>query len=153
MMRIVRIVSRQPWVEARFALRFPEPASVAALESAAVRALRQAVGRGGSTNWLMDNGCFVTHRLSSTESVISASCVAASCVVDPLVHLAAIHDLLVAESRAGVRRGRVCEPKDRAVYRAAGSPAERGEPVNCLVIGGPAELVASIIDRIEARGE
>ncbi len=129
-MRVATIDSQQPWVEVRFGVRFSElaTAEAAAMRHLADAELRATARREGSSNWFLDNGCHVAHRISRIESILAVSCVADGCIVDPLGRLASIHHLLCAAARSSA-----C--LDAAL-------------VNWLLVAGPAGLMADCVTHI-----
>ncbi|MFI7003593.1 hypothetical protein [Nocardia sp. NPDC050175] len=145
------IASRQPWVEARFGIRFHGLATATTLANAADLALRETAGRAGPTNWLLDNGCQVAHRISAVESILSASCLAEPCIIEPLARLATIHDAIVAGYLNAERCGAALELRDRVVAEAAGTADRPDAPANYLVISGPVGIVADCVAGIERR--
>lgn len=153
-MRIVLVESLLPLLEVRFAVRCGTPVAAASIREIADRELRSISRRDGCSNWFLDNGCRIAHRVSASDSVLLARCVADDCVIEPLGQLAAVNDVIRSAYRAA---GDAAEPeslRDRVVRTAAGARIER-KPLHdvrsYVAIGGPNHLAATLIERMSRR--
>ncbi|MEV6429914.1 hypothetical protein [Nocardia sp. NPDC051463] len=140
-----------PLVEVRFAVRRRTPAAAASIREMADRELRSISRRDGCSNWFLDNGCRIAHRISASESVLLARCVADACVIEPLGQLAAVNDMICSAYRAA---GDAAEPetlRDRVVRTAFGARFRKedlDDVESFLMIGAPNQLAAQLIERI-----